>query len=224
MMATVARTGTVASLPEILPIFPLTGALLLPRGHLPLHIFEARYRKMTEAALSGERMIGMVQPRDPDFETIGDDGQIYDTGCAGRIISFTEIDDARFLLTLRGVCRFRIVQELPLQDGFRRVRPDYEPYQQDVAEPAGMALDRDHLIGSVHRYVHAKGLTADWPAIKEASDEALVVALSMMCPFEPREKQALLECRDLPELAHLLRSLLEMGIRDADGASSGVAH
>ena len=217
-------TGTVGSLPEILPIFPLPGALLLPRGHLPLHIFVPRYRKMTEAALSGERMIGMVQPRDPDAETIGDDGLIYDTGCAGRIISFTEIDDGRFLLTLRGVCRFRIARELPLQDGFRRVRPDYEPYQQDVAEPAGLALDRENLIGSVHRYVHAKGLTADWPAIKEASDEALVVALSMMCPFEPREKQALLECRDLPALAHLLTSLLEMGVRDADGAGSGVAH
>lgn len=217
-------TGTVGNLPEILPIFPLPGALLLPRGHLPLHIFEPRYRKMTEAALSGERMIGMVQPRDPDAETIGDDGLIYGTGCAGRIISFTEIDDGRYMLTLRGVCRFRIAKELPLQDGFRRVRPDYEPYQQDVAEPAGMALDRENLIGSVHRYVHAKGLTADWPAIKEASNEALVVALSMMCPFEPREKQALLECRDLAALAHLLTSLLEMGIRDADGASSGVAH
>jgi hypothetical protein len=217
-------TGTVGNLPEILPIFPLPGALLLPRGHLPLHIFEPRYRKMTEAALSGERMIGMVQPRDPDAETIGDDGLIYGTGCAGRIVSFTEIDDGRYMLTLRGVCRFRIAKELPLQDGFRRVRPDYEPYQQDVAEPAGMALDRENLIGSVHRYVHAKGLTADWPAIKEASNEALVVALSMMCPFEPREKQALLECRDLAALAHLLTSLLEMGIRDADGASSGVAH
>ncbi len=217
-------TGTVGNLPEILPIFPLPGALLLPRGHLPLHIFEPRYRKMTEAALSGEWMIGMVQPRDPDAETIGDDGLIYGTGCAGRIISFTEIDDGRYMLTLRGVCRFRIAKELPLQDGFRRVRPDYEPYQQDVAEPAGMALDRENLIGSVHRYVHAKGLTADWPAIKEASNEALVVALSMMCPFEPREKQALLECRDLAALAHLLTSLLEMGIRDADGASSGVAH
>lgn len=217
-------TGTVGSLPEILPIFPLPGALLLPRGHLPLHIFEPRYRKMTEAALSGERMIGMVQPRDPDAETIDDNDLIYDTGCAGRIISFTEIDDGRFLLTLRGVCRFRIARELPLQDGFRRVRPDYEPYQQDVAEPAGLALDRENLIGSVHRYVHAKGLTADWPAIKEAPDEALVVALSMMCPFEPREKQALLECRDLPALAHLLTSLLEMGVRDADGTGSGVAH
>jgi uncharacterized protein len=217
-------TGAVGKLPEILPIFPLPGALLLPRGHLPLHIFEPRYRKMTEAALSGERMIGMVQPRDPEIETIGDEGLIYDTGCAGRIISFTEIDGGRFLLTLRGVCRFRIARELPLQDGFRRVRPDYEPYQQDVAEPVGMALDRDTLIGSVHRYVHAKGLTADWPAIKEASDEALVVALSMMCPFEPREKQALLECHDLAALAHLLTSLLEMGIRDADGAASGIAH
>ena len=217
-------TGTLGNLPEILPIFPLPGALLLPRGHLPLHIFEPRYRKMTEAALSGERMIGMVQPRDPDVETIGDDGPIYDTGCAGRIISFMEIDDGRFMLTLRGVCRFRIAKELPLQDGFRRVRPDYEPYQQDVAEPAGMALDRENLIGSIHRYVHAKGLTADWPAIKEASDEALVVALSMMCPFEPREKQALLECRDLATLAHLLTSLLEMGIRDADGGNSGIAH
>ena len=223
-MATAATIGPLANLPEILPIFPLRGALLLPRGHLPLHIFEPRYRRMTEAALSGERMIGMVQPRDPDNETVGDDDRIYATGCAGRIISFTEVDDGRFLLTLRGVCRFRIASELPLQDGFRRVRPDYAPFRQDVVQPVALAMERDQLIGAVHRYVHAKGLTADWPAIKEASDEALVVALSMMCPFEPREKQALLECRDLPELAHLLTSLLEMGTRDADSASSGVAH
>jgi hypothetical protein len=217
-------TGFLGTLPEILPIFPLTGALLLPRGHLPLHIFEPRYRKMTEAALSGERMIGMVQPRDPDSETIGDDGRIYETGCAGRIVSFTEVDGGRFLLTLRGVCRFRIAEELPLLDGFRRVRPDYEPYRQDVEEPAHAALDRERLLGVVHRYVHVKSLTADWPAIKEASDDELVVALSMMCPFEPREKQALLESRDLAARAGLLTSLLEMGIRDADNPGSGIAH
>jgi hypothetical protein len=217
-------TGFLGALPEILPIFPLTGALLLPRGHLPLHIFEPRYRKMTEAALSGERMIGMVQPRDPDLETVGDNGRVYETGCAGRIVSFTEVEGGRFLLTLRGVCRFRIAEELPLHDGFRRVRPDYAPYRQDVEEPVGAALDREVLIGAVHRYVHAKELTADWSAIKEASDDELVVALSMMCPFEPREKQALLECRDLAARAALLASLLEMGIRDADSPGSGIAH
>ena len=217
-------TGFLGTLPEILPIFPLTGALLLPRGHLPLHIFEPRYRKMTEAALSGERMIGMVQPRDPELETVGDDGPIYETGCAGRIVSFTEVDGGRFLLTLRGVCRFRIAEELPLHDGFRRVRPDYEPYRQDVEEPIRGALDREKLLGLVHRYVHVKSLTADWPAIKEASDDELVVALSMMCPFEPREKQALLESRDLAARAGLLTSLLEMGIRDAASPGSGRAH
>jgi uncharacterized protein len=216
--------GFSGKLPDILPIFPLTGALLLPRGHLPLHIFEPRYRKMTEAALSGERMIGMVQPRNPDSETVGDDGRIYETGCAGRIVSFTEVEGGRFLLTLRGVCRFRVAEELPMHNGFRRVRPDYEPYQQDVEEPVGAALDREGLMGAVHRYVHAKGLTADWSAIKEASDDELVVALSMMCPFEPREKQALLECSDLATRADLLTSLLEMGIRDAGSPSSGIAH
>jgi Lon protease-like protein len=215
-------TRLLSKLPDILPIFPLSGALLLPRGHLPLHIFESRYRRMTEAALRGDRMIGMVQPRDADSETGGDDGRIYETGCAGRIVSFTEVDGGRFLLTLRGVCRFRVAEELPLQDGFRRVRADYAPYLQDIEEPAGAALNREELIGAVHRYVHAKGLTADWPAIKEASDDELVVALSMMCPFEPREKQALLECRDLATRAGLLTSLLEMGIRDSPG--SGIAH
>jgi hypothetical protein len=217
-------TGFFGKLPDILPIFPLSGALLLPRGHLPLHIFEPRYRKMTEAALRGKRMIGMVQPRDADSETVDDDSRIYETGCAGRIVSFTEADGGRFLLTLRGVCRFRINEELPLQDGFRRVRPDYAPYLQDIEEPVGAALDREGLIGVVHRYVHAKGLTADWPAIKEASDDELVVALSMMCPFEPREKQALLECRDLAARAGLLTSLMEMGICDTDSPGSGLAH
>ncbi len=215
-------TESVAELPHVLPIFPLSGVLLLPRGHLPLHIFEPRYRKMTEAALRGERMIGMIQPREPGRETVADDGALYGAGCAGRIVAFTEINDGRFLLTLRGVCRFRIAEELPLENGYRRVRPDYEPYRHDVEAPADLALDRDKLMASMHRYVHAKGLSADWPAIKEARDDALVVALSMLCPFEPREKQALLECRDLAAQARLLTSLLEMGVRDDKG--SGVAH
>lgn len=119
-------------LPATLPIFPLDGVLLLPHGHLPLHIFEPRYRAMIEAALGERRLIGMIQPRRDYPHPIPDDARIFDVGCAGRIVSFAETDDGRFLVTLRGVCRFRVDEELPLEaNGFRRVRPDFVPYLGD---------------------------------------------------------------------------------------------
>lgn len=211
-------------LPDVLPIFPLNGALLLPRGHLPLHVFEPRYRRMTEAALASERMIGMIQPRSAESETVEDDASVYETGCAGRIISFTEADDGRFLITLRGICRFRIAEELPLLDGYRRVRPDFASFRDDLQESEDVAVDRDRLLATVRSYVRAKELTADWDAIKEASDEALVIALAMMCPFEPREKQALLECSGIGARTELLISLLDMGVRASDGGMTGITH
>lgn len=211
-------------LPEVIPIFPLAGALLLPRGHMPLHVFEPRYRRMTEAAIAGDRVIGMIQPRRAERETAEDGASIYDTGCAGRIVSFTEAEDGRFLIMLRGVSRFRVVHELPLLDGYRRVEADFSPYTEDMVEPARIGLDRDRLLSTVRSYVRAKELTADWEAIKEASDDALVIALAMMCPFEPREKQALLECRGGDDRTELLISLLDMGVHASGSAASGIAH
>lgn len=214
--------GRAADLPAVLPIFPLTGALLLPRGHLPLHVFEPRYRAMTEAALGGGRLVGMVQPRDADAESPPDQPEVYETGCAGRIVQFAETDDGRFIISLRGVCRFRIVEELPLQQEFRRVRTDFSAFRDDL-EPARKAVvARDRLIKAARDFLEARGLDADWSAIVEASDEALVTALAMTCPFEPREKQALLESADLRARSELLTSIMEIAVRNSDGYVSGI--
>lgn len=215
-----------ARLPAVLPIFPLTGALLLPRGRLPLHIFEPRYRAMTQAALAADRMIGMIQPRTAGTETVGDGDHVYEIGCAGRIVAFSELDDGRFLITLEGLCRFRIVAELPLVDGYRRVQPDFTAFLDDLKDSADdhLRLDRERLLACVRDYLRARDLAADWKAMSDISDDMLVVALAMLCPFAPGEKQALLESPDIPTRADLLISLLEMGGRDILGPTSTAPH
>src|SRR6185312_13944937 len=134
-----------SALPDVLPIFPLSGALLLPRGRLPLNIFEPRYIAMVETALGNGRLIGMVQPSAP--ETQEPLPPIYHIGCAGRIVSFSETDDGRFLISLAGVCRFKIAEELPMQYGFRRVRPDWEDFLTDINTTGEADIDRDKLLG-----------------------------------------------------------------------------
>ena len=215
-------TGPLERLPDILPIFPLTGVLLLPRGHLPLHIFEPRYRAMTESALGNGRMIGLLQPREDDAEGPGESPAVYDTGCAGRIVQFAETDDGRFFLSLRGICRFAFTEELPLLNGFRRVRPDFDRFRSDLEPDSGFALDRERLVEVAKQFLEVRGLDADWAAINDASDEALVTALAMSCPFEPREKQALLECGGVGRRSDLLISIMEIALRDRNGPSSGI--
>lgn len=211
------------ALRSVLPIFPLNGVLLLPRGHLPLHVFEPRYRNLTEAALGSGRIMGMIQPRQPVSDTLDDDAPLYETGCSGRIVSFAESDDGRFLITLRGVCRFRVVEELSLIDGYRRVRPDFTPFRHDL-KPAEGVVDREHLLAAVRRYLDTRDMGADWSGVEKASDEALVTALAMACPFEANEKQALLECPDLTARADMLIALLQMAVRDVDAPAAGVTH
>src|SRR5271169_5086480 len=151
-----------AALPAILPIFPLTGVLLLPRGRLPLNIFEPRYLAMTRDALAGERLIGMVQPSDP--RVAGDNPAVYQTGCAGRITSFSETDDGRFLITLTGVSRFRIKEELPLLSGYRRVVADWQDFAADRdADAAG--FDRGRLVAGLRSFFTQRQVQADWDAI-----------------------------------------------------------
>ncbi len=212
-------------LPPILPIFPLDGVLLLPHGHLPLHVFEPRYRAMVEAALGGGRMIGMVQPRSVAAHPVPDDALIFDVGCAGRIVTFSETDDGRFLITLKGVCRFRIVEELPpAEGGFRRIRPDFSPYFHDMEPVEEPDLNRSRLLAAAKTYLHAKEISCDWSAVEAASVPAIVTSLAMICPFEPGEKQALLECGTLSERGSLLVSLLEMALIDTEGGTPGVLH
>ena len=201
------------ALPDVLPIFPLTGVLLLPRGRLPLNIFEPRYLAMTRDALGGERLIGMIQPTEPQQDNLGRgavDPSVYPVGCAGRITQFAENDDGRFLITLTGISRFRIVEELPLLSGYRRVIPDWRPFAHDRGMPDDPQLDRGRLVRGLKNYFGQRNLGADWSAIEKAPGEHLVTSIAMACPFAPSEKQALLEAADLEERAKLLIGLVEM--------------
>ena len=204
-----AEPGGIEDLPRIIPIFPLPGVLLLPRGRLPLNIFEPRYLEMTQDAMASHRMVGMIQPADPLAKL--DAPEVYPVGCVGRITSFSETPDSRFLITLAGVCRFAIVRELePEGLLYRRVRADYSRFAGDLPEPAPLSLDRDSLIPALKSYFDHNGLSADWEAIDRANDETLVTCLAMACPFEPSEKQALLECSSETELAAMMQALFEM--------------
>lgn len=224
-MTEYADTTSLPHLPGVLPIFPLDGVLLLPHGHLPLHVFEPRYRAMVEAALGLGRMIGMLQPRVAHPHPIPDDAPIFEVGCAGRIVSFSETDDGRFLITLKGVCRFRVSEELPLVDGgFRRVRPDFSPYLGDIEGTEDPALDRVRLLAAARTYLQAKAIECDWSAVEAASLPAIVTSMAMICPFEPGEKQALLECHSLTDRGNLLTSLFEMALMEGDGGSTGILH
>jgi len=212
------RRGGSAALPVILPIFPLTGVLLLPRGRLPLNIFEPRYLAMTRDALAGERMIGMVQPSNPAGS--GSNPPVYPTGCAGRITSFAETEDGRFLITLTGTSRFRIREELPLLEGYRRVVPEWREFARDLENEDEAGFDRDRLLRGLRAYFRQHQISADWDAVTAVPGERLVTSIAMICPFEPSEKQALLEAPDLDERARLLTAIVEMAVlnRPSDGA------
>jgi len=215
------RVGGTA-LPSILPIFPLTGVLLLPRGRLPLNIFEPRYLAMTRDALAGERLIGMVQPSDP--QAAGDNPPVYPTGCAGRITSFSETDDGRFLITLTGISRFHIREELPLLEGYRRVVPDWRDFARDLAGDDEPSFDRERLLRGLRAYFQHHRIEADWDAITSVPGERLVTSIAMICPFEPSEKQALLEAPDLGQRAQLLTAIVEMAALNPPHDGPGARH
>ena len=202
------------ALPARLPIFPLPGALLLPGGRLPLNIFEPRYLEMFEEALGGPRLIGMIQP---NVET-GEPGSapLHDIGCAGRIAAFSETEDGRFLVTLSGVIRFAVTEELPACS-YRKVRPDYSPYQDDLTPDAG-SIERERLLVALKAYFQAQTIDGDWNSIEQADDERLVIALSMLCPLQPWEKQLLLEADGLSRRAEALTALLESAIHEPEEA------
>jgi Lon protease-like protein len=215
-----AQQRGVATLPTILPIFPLPGVLLLPHGRLPLRIFEPRYLAMTRDALAGERLIGMVQPSDPVVSDANP--PVYPIGCAGRITSFTETDDGLFLITLTGISRFRIREELPLLEGYRRVVPEWADFARDLEADENSGFDRDRLIRGLKGFFQHHQISADWDAIASTPVERLVTSIAMMCPFEPSEKQALLEASDLDDRARLLTAIVEMAVlnRSSDGGAA----
>jgi len=208
-------------LPRVLPIFPLTGALLLPGGQLPLNIFEPRYLNMIRDALGGDRMIGMVQPTEQEETDDDDRPPLYPVGGAGRITSFAETDDGRFVITLTGVCRFRVGREMPLLNGYRRIEALWDRYQEDLEPSADMAIDRDRVLASARRYFERHGLQVDWQRLEKTDNFALVTALAMGCPFAPEEKQAILEADDGDARAKVLTALLDMsGFTDDESDQS----
>lgn len=204
-------TPAFADLPAEIPVFPLSGALLLPHGRLPLNIFEPCYLAMTSDALAAGRMFGMIQP-DPGAERGPTGPGLYRIGCLGRLTSFAETEDGRFLITLTGLIRFRVIEELGLHRGYRRVRADYGPFRDDLdGREAPPTLDRTALLAALRPFFLARGIDANWDAVDQASDAMLVLTLAMVCPFEPREKQALLEAEGVEARAAMLIALLQMG-------------
>jgi uncharacterized protein len=199
-----------ADCPAVIPVFPLPGALLLPRGQMPLNIFEPRYLAMIDDALRTDRIIGMIQP---DAEGGGAPmaPKLYRVGCAGRISQFAETGDGRYLISLTGVSRFRVESELATTTAYRRCHVSYDAFAADFEPRAGEeAVDRAGVLQALRRFVEANELQVDWSGIEEAPNEALVNALCMMSPFGVREKQAMLEAADLKTRAEVLVAVTEM--------------
>jgi Lon protease-like protein len=196
---------------DVIPVFPLPGALLLPRGQMPLNIFEPRYLAMVDDALrSGQRLIGMIQP-DTAHPGTPDKPQLFNIGCVGRITQFAETGDGRYLIQLTGISRFRIAQELPVTTPYRQCRVSYVPFADDfVARKGEEAVDRAALLEALSAFLKANKLKADWEGIENAPNEALVNALAMMSPYGPAEKQALLEAPDLKTRAEILVAVTEI--------------
>jgi len=206
-----ARYRGPIDLPEVIPVFPLPGALLLPRGQMPLNIFEPRYLAMVDDALrDGHRLIGMIQPDTAHDDDTGSP-PLYTIGCVGRITELAESGDGRYLIELTGVARFRIEEELAVQTAYRQCRVTFAPFADDfVARKGEEAVDRAALLVALREFLEANNLSADWEGIEKAPNEALVNALSMMSPYGPAEKQALLEAPDLKARAEILVAITEI--------------
>ena len=206
-------------LPMRIPIFPLPSALLLPGGQLPLNIFEPRYLAMVKHALATPtRLIGMVQPRDHADDASTEEPTLFETGCAGRVSFFQESDDGRFVIALNGVCRFHRLDQQLDPNGFLVADVDWRPFANDLRIDVS-ALDRDPLMGVLRRYFDLKGFETDWTQIENSDNHQLLATLSMVCPFEVAEKQALLEADSMASRADLLIAMMEMAIHDETGGN-----
>lgn len=200
------------NLPETIPVFPLTGVLLLPHGTLPLNIFEPCYVQMIDDALATKnKLIGMVQSK-PD--TSLDQPEIYQMGCAGRITDYSETSDGRYLINLTGISRFEISDELSVTTLYRQVKPNWQPFEDDVSASDCLGLNRPKLKELLKCYFQQEGLSCDWDMVDQAGDEKLITCLAMVCPFEPGEKQALLEASTCKGRAELFMTMLEMATKN----------
>lgn len=195
-------------LPELLPLFPLSSAFLLPMGHLPLNIFEPRYMRMVEDALAGNRMIGIIQPLG---DTSGRDAsELHRTGCAGKIVEFSETADGRYLIKLAGLYRFNIESEIAASVPYRVARADWQPFREDGKAFKCLNLDRERLNVLLRAYFSRQQMSCDWKAVDGAPDGKLITCLAMICPFDPGERQALLEAACCRTRADLFMRMLEI--------------
>jgi Lon protease-like protein len=205
-------------LPESFPAFPLTGALLLPGARLPLNIFEPRYLAMTEDALAQGRAFAMIQAN-ANLPAGATGPGLYGVGCLGRLTSFSETENGHYLITLTGLIRFDVVEELPMTRGYRRLRGDFSRFAADLDQTADAGIARDDLLADLRAYFRRRGFDANWDAIGEMTDRNLVDSLAMVCPFEPAERQALLEAIDLTARTQTLRALLTMDMHEGPAAA-----
>jgi len=202
----------ISDLPDVISVFPLPGALLLPRARLPLHIFEPRYLAMLDDTLKSEiRLIGMVQPREV---TGSDEVRLHSIGCAGRLTAFSETEDGRYMITLSGISRFRVVEELDGFQPYRRCKVEWNDFTCDLGKAeTDPEFDRSTFLDLLRRYFEGRQLSTDWGSLEEAEDELLINSISMLCPFEPEDKQALLEAPSLTTRRETLFTLLEFDLR-----------
>jgi len=200
------------NLPDVIPIFPLPGALLLPRARLPLHLFEPRYLQMLDDAIKTEsRLIGMIQPNG--------DARLHHIGCAGRVTAMSETEDGRYMITLSGMSRFRVREEIQGFHPYRRCSVDWSGFEADLGpEEKDEGLDRGALMTLLERFFEDRGLSTDWESIADAEPELLINSLSMLCPFEPEERQALLEAPSLTTRRETLVTLIEYALHGGDDA------
>ena len=205
-----------SDLPDTIPIFPLPGALLLPRSRLPLHIYEPRYLAMIEDAMkTSSRLIGMIQP----YDAPGAAGKLHAIGCAGRLTAFSETEDGRYMVTLSGKSRFRVIKEV--EGGFtpyRRCEVSWQGFERDLGPvEKDKGFDRKVFMDQLNRFFADQGLSTDWDSLRDADDELLINSLSMLCPFEPEDRQALLEAPSLSTRRETLVTLIEFALRGGTG-------
>lgn len=213
----------IKELPKSIPLFPLNKVLLLPRAKLPLNLFENRYLHMLDYALTNKKIIGMIQPRgkavnDNDKKT----PSLYEVGCAGRVTAFSETNDSRYELILKGICRFKVKKENKIINGFRSASVDWGEYKKDFDTLSLISpKQRQDFEALLKIFLEKISINADWEMVETTNDEDLVNMISMCCPFDVSEKQALLEAKTLERRLEVLTSLMQMGINDNKMASSG---
>lgn len=212
---------TLADIPPEMGLFPLSGVLLLPRGKLPLNVFEPRYIALVEDALASHRLIGLIQPRwQEDEDEDNEAPPLYSIGCLGRLTSMTERADGTYAITLTGLLRFRLLRETGLRRGYRVARIDVSSFAGDLNEIPSEPFDRAQLLSSLKHYFQKKGLNARWSLIEQMDDSLLLVTLPMICPFPPAEKQALLDAENLTDRVRVLQTLLDLSGPEQEGPPS----